>query len=160
MSKDFIRSPSPVRGFWKSRRAACQALGPPLRPPLRPSGTACCFKVFSKSPADSGDRGKNPLTKTRFVYIDSLCHRGFENILVNLHVSVGFHSREIWKLPRIFSNSLRRRKFIGSIYRFKFSEKKQNFYNNYFRFYSLFSLSLPLSVPITSKRLCSRISLP
>ena len=30
----FPRSPSPVRGFWKSPRAARRALGPPLRPPF------------------------------------------------------------------------------------------------------------------------------
>ena len=39
------------------------------RASLRPSGTPCCPRGFSKSPTGSGDLGENPLTKTRFFNI-------------------------------------------------------------------------------------------
>ena len=42
-----------------------------LRPSLRPSGTACCPREFSKSPPGSGDLGEYPLTKTGIFYINS-----------------------------------------------------------------------------------------
>ena len=62
---DFPRSPSPVRGFWKSPRAARRARGPERRP----EGTACCPRGFSKSPNGRWGSGENPRSKTRILYI-------------------------------------------------------------------------------------------
>ena len=41
-----------------------------LWPPLRPSGTASCPRVISKSPPGSGDMGEKPLPKNKISYIN------------------------------------------------------------------------------------------